>query len=82
MVAGLTIAVPDGTGREPLQAPLAVQVVALVVDQTRPLDCPTPIVDGFARKVSVGGDTVTFTVFHASHENVLGSCALKMQSTR
>ena len=47
----------------PLQAPLAVQEVALVADQLRVLAWPAAIVAGLALKLSVGaGAAVTVTV--------------------
>ncbi|MEK7567856.1 MAG: hypothetical protein AAB513_02975 [Patescibacteria group bacterium] len=42
----------------PLQAPLAVQVVALVAAQVRLLDCPLSIVVGVTLKVRTGAGTV------------------------
>lgn len=53
MVVGVTEAVPD-VGRLPLQAPDAVQAVALADDQESVLAAPATMADGLAPRVTVG----------------------------
>jgi hypothetical protein len=53
-------------GWEPLQSPLAIQVLALVVLQLSTVDCPELSVAGEAVRVTVGGGgAVTITVAEA-----------------